>query len=377
MKFRFRNSQKDLVQMKNRYYVLSLFLFASLLVGITGCKSKVQDESEVFNVAKPWRENVELPRQYVGQIRAIQHIEIRAFEKGYLQEVYVNEGQLVKKGDKLFQIMPYLMQAEYQKSKAEYEISRLEYVNTEGLAKQKVVSRNELALAKAKCDKYSAEMNLSKTHLDLTTITAPFDGIIDRFRVRLGSLLEEGALLTTLSDISQLWVYFNLSEADYLNYMAQQKGKSPVSTVHLQLANGKLFQYPGQVNTIEADFNNETGNVPFRATFPNPDLLLRHGETGDVLLTEPLADALLIPQKATFEVMDKRYVYVVDDKGVLDAREIVVYNEVPHLFVVKSGITERDTVLMDGIGKLSKGNVIRTKLLAKSEVMKGLELRTE
>jgi membrane fusion protein (multidrug efflux system) len=90
-----------------------------------------------------------------------------------------------------------------------------------------------------------------------------------------------------------------------------------------------------------------------------------------------LENALVIPQKATFEVVDKRYVYVVSEKGVIDAREIVVDQEIPHLFVVKSGLTEQDTVLLEGIGKLSKGNVIQTRLLAKSEIMQGLKLRAE
>lgn len=356
----------------------SCLLFISLCVGVIGCKSKKHEElGGVFSVAKPWREKVEITRQYVAQIRAIQHIEIRAFEKGYLQGIFVDEGQLIRKGTKMFQIMPFLMNAEYNKAKAEYEISKIEYVNTEKLAQQKVVSLNELALAKAKYDKFEAEMNLAKTHLDLTTIRAPFDGIMDRFRVRLGSLVEEGELLTTLSDISKLWVYFNVSEADYLSYMKNKKAKNSPLTIRLKLANGQIYGYPGQIDTIEADFDNETGNVPFRATIPNPDRLIRHGETGNVLLDDTVDNALVIPQKASFEVVDKRYVYIVDDKGVVDTREIVVDKEIPQLFVIKSGLTEKDTVLLEGIGKLGKGAVIRTKVLAKAEVMQGLELRAE
>jgi membrane fusion protein (multidrug efflux system) len=365
--------------MKKQYITLNIlcsFLLAS--PSLVGCKrAHHEEQGESFSVTKPWRERVEITRKYVAQIRAIQHIEIRAFEKGYLQEIFVDEGQHIKKNDKMFQIMPVLMNAEFKKAKAEYDIAKIEYVNTEKLAKKQVVSPNELSLAKARLEKAAAELNLAKTHLDLTTIKAPFDGIIDRFRVRLGSLIEEGELLTTLSDISKLWVYFNLSEADYLTYMGNKKEKSSTSTVRLALANGKLYEYPGQIDTIEADFDNETGNVPLRATFPNPDLLLRHGETGNVLLAETVDNALVIPQKATFEVMDKRFVYVVNEKGVVDAREIVIDKEIPHLFVIKSGLSDQDTVLLEGIGKISKGKTIRMKLLAKAEVMQGLELRVE
>lgn len=371
------NFKENTLRMEKEYFVLKL-LITGLLLSVTSCKHKdTEDLSGTFSVTKPWQQKVEIARQYVAQIKAIQHIEIRAYEKGYLQEIFVDEGQLVKKGVKMFQIMPFLMDAEYKKAKAEFDISKIEYVNTEKLASKKVVSSNELALAKAKYDKFAAELNLAKTHLDMTTIKAPFEGIVDRFRVRLGSLIEENVLLTNLSDIRKLWVYFNLSEADYLTYMANNKGNKSAVDVKLILANGATYEHPGQIDTIEADFDSETGNVPFRATFPNPDLLLRHGETGNVLLSKTIDNALVIPQQATFEVVDKRFVYVVDEKGVIDAREIVVEKEVPTLFVIRSGLTEKDTVLLEGIGKMSKGKVIRTKLLAKPEVIQSLKLRAE
>lgn len=342
---------------------------------VVSCKEEVHHvEQGTYNVTRPWRKTVEFNQEYVAQIRAIQHIEIRAFEKGYLEKIFVDEGQLIKKGDKMFQLMPILIQAEYEKAKAEFEVSTIEYNQTKNLARQKVVSQNELALAKAKNDKRKAILDLAKGHLDLTTIIAPFDGIMDRFKVRLGSLVEEGELLTTLSDISQLWVYFNVSERDYLNYMEKKKTTGDAGLIRLILANGKVYEHPGKIDTIEADFDNETGNVAFRATFPNPDGLLRHGETGNVQLKETIENALVVPQKATFEVLDKRYVFVVDGKGSIQQREIVVEKEIPHLFVVKSGLTEEDTVLLEGLGKVNKGQVIKTKFQDLNDVMKSLEL---
>ena len=135
---------------------------------------------------------------------------------------------------------------------------------------------------------------------------------IDRFQVRLGSLLDEGELLTTLSDNSKMWVYFNVPEAEYLDYQTETKTKQDLK-VQLLMANNKYFDQVGEIRTIEADFNNETGNIAFRATFPNPKGLLRHGETGNVVIRVPFKNALLIPQKATFEVLDKKYVYVIDE----------------------------------------------------------------
>jgi len=360
--------------MKTKTLILAFSILS--VFSLSGCKEETHHvEAGSFSVTKPWRQSLEVNQTYVAQIRAIQHIEVRAFEKGYLEKIFVDEGQLIKKGEKMFQIMPILLQAEFQKAKAEFEVSMIEYNQTKKLAKQKVVSENELALVKAKNDKAQAELDLAKAHLDLSTIIAPFDGIMDRFKVRMGSLVEEGELLTSLSDISSLWVYFNVSERDYLNYMALKKDKgADAEVVRLTLANGTTYEYEGKIDTIEADFDNETGNVAFRASFPNPNGLLRHGQTANVLLKENLGNALVIPQKATFEILDKRYVYVIDQKGAVQQREIEIEKEVPHLYVVKSGVTEQDTVLLEGLGKVNKGQVIKTKFQEMSSVMKSLEL---
>jgi membrane fusion protein (multidrug efflux system) len=345
------------------------------LLGLVSCKEEVHHKEEsTYTVTHPWRKDIEMGRQYVAQIRAIQHIEIRAFEKGYLENIYVDEGQKIKKGDKMFQVMPLLMQAEYEKAKAEFEVSTIEYNQTKKLAKSKVVSENELALAKAKNEKRKAILDLAKAHLDLTTISAPFDGMMDRFKVRMGSLIEEGELLTTLSDISKLWVYFNVSERDYLNYMQMKKSTGNEGEIRLFLANGQVYEHPGKIDTIEADFDNETGNVAFRATFPNPDFILRHGQTGNVEIKENIKNALVIPQKASFEVLHKRFVYIVDNKGAVQQREIEIDKELPHLYVIKSGLTEADTVLLEGLGKVNKGQIIKTKNQNLDDVMKGLEL---
>ena len=345
------------------------------MLSATACtRAAPPPEAPELGVTKPWRQKVVNDRAFVAQIKAIRHIEIRAFEKGYVQAIHVDEGALVKQGQKMFQVRPMLIKAEFEKTKAEYQASDIEYDNTRRLYRKKVVSKSELALNKAKLDKSKADLDIAQTHLNLTTITAPFDGMVDRFRVRLGSLVEEGELLTTLSDISQLWVYFNVSERDYLNLMGPDKKARSTAALNLVLANGQTYPHPGKLDTIEADFDSDTGNVALRATFPNPDRLLRHGETGNVMMSDTLDNALVIPQKATFDVLDKRYVYVVDRKGVVEPREITVDREVPHLFVVKAGITESDSVLLEGLGKVNKGEMVKAVMRAPAAVLKSLEL---
>ncbi|HEY9048452.1 MAG TPA: efflux RND transporter periplasmic adaptor subunit [Ohtaekwangia sp.] len=330
-----------------------IFMNLCALLCFTGCHSKKEEKEEEYNflVTSPMKKDTLVNRSYVCQIRAIQHIELRALERGYLQNIYVDEGKSVKKGQMMFQIMPLLYKAEVQKAEAEAKFAEIEYKNTKQLADSNVVSPNELALAKAKYDKAKAEMSLAQVHLGFTEIKAPFDGIMDRFQVRLGSLVEEGDLLTTLSDNSEMWVYFNVPEAEYLTYKATQK-KDSLMKVNLQMANNEMFPYAGTVKTIEADFNNETGNIAFRATFPNPKGLLRHGETGNVIATAPLKNALIIPQKATFEVLEKKYVFVVDKDHVIRQREITIAAEMPDLYVISSGLTESDKIMLEGIRKV-------------------------
>lgn len=355
-------------------------MLASLCVLIlsTSCHSGKEEKEEEtkFSVTSPLRKDTLIIRDYVCQIRSIQHIELRALEKGYLQNIYVDEGQFVKKGQVMFQIMPLIYNAELQKAQAEANFAEIEYLNTKKLADSNVVSPNELALSKAKFDKANAELSLAQTRLLFTEIRAPFDGIMDHFQVRLGSLVDEGDLLTTLSDNSEMWVYFNVPEAEYLNYRSKIKTDS-LMKVNLLMANNELFKYQGEVKTIEADFNNETGNIAFRATFPNHEALLRHGETGNIQMAVPLKNALIIPQKATYEILEKKYVYVVDKDNVVHSREITIESEMPDLYVVKNGLKENERILLEGIRKVKDNEKINYEYEDPKTVLPKLKVYVE
>lgn len=357
-------------------------LIAALCIGTlvfyTSCQKHAEHhEAEAkYLASSPIKRDTVTTKDYVCQIHSSQHIELRALERGYLQKIYVDEGQFVKKGQMMFQVMPRLYQAELEKAEAEANYAEIEYQNTKKLAENNVVSPNELALAKAKLDKAKAELSLAAVHLDFTKVRAPFDGIMDHLEVRLGSLVDEGELLTTLSDNHEMWVYFNVPEAEYLDYKIKVSEDSSLM-VQLKMANNKIFSHLGEVNTIEADFNNETGNIQFRATFPNPKGLLRHGETGNVLVSAPLEDALLIPQKATFEILDKKYVFVIGEDNVIHSKHIVVGAELPHLYEVKAGLEETDKILLEGLRKVKDGDKIAYDFQDPAKVLSELELYAE
>lgn len=351
---------------------------ACLILFVSSCahKKEAHKEESEFQITSPLIKDTTITIEYVSQIRSIRHIEIMAQERGYLEKIFVDEGQQVQKGELLFQIMPNLYEAEQQKAQAEVNFAQIEYNNTKDLATENIVSMNELAMAKAKLDQAQAALNLANTHLEFTKIRAPFNGIIDRFHVREGSLLEEGEILTELSDNSQMWVYFNVPEAEYLDYKVKLDKNNPVK-VNLMLANNKMFNHSGLLETIEADFNNETGNIPFRATFSNPEGLLRHGETGNILISTKLNNALIIPQKATFEILDKKFVYVVDSNNVLHAKQVQIAEELQHLFIIKGGLNESDKILLEGLRKVRENDHISPKFVAPKLAISQLSLYSE
>ncbi|CAG5080565.1 efflux RND transporter periplasmic adaptor subunit [Parvicella tangerina] len=350
--------------------VLSLLTYSS-------CESEHGHEEleSTLIVTSPLQKDTLTSKKYVCQIHAIQHIELRALDEGYLQDIYVDEGQHVKKGQLMFKLMPLLYEAELKKAQAEAEYAKIEYQNTKSLADKDIVSANELALTKAKLDKALAELNLAEVYMGFTEIKAPFDGIMDKFHARQGSLLEEGEILTILSDNSEMWVYFNVPEAEYLDFMTSSK-KDSLIQVKLQMANHKFFPHIGHLQTIEADFNNETGNIAFRAVFPNPEGLLRHGETGNIFMDVPISDAIIIPQKATFEILEKKYVFVVDEDNIVHQTELDIIGEMPDLFIV-NGLKATDKIVLDGIRKVSDGDEIKYDFVSPEEAISDLDVYVE
>ncbi|WP_338874411.1 efflux RND transporter periplasmic adaptor subunit [Spirosoma sp. SC4-14] len=356
---------------------LLMLMSLCALLCLTSCSEKEKKELNINYLAtSPVKVDTSIVRDYVCQIHAISHIEVRALEKGYLQKIFVDEGQLIKQGQLMFQILPIQYQAELQKAEAEANFAEVEYKNTKALADSNIVSKNELALSKAKFDKAKAELSLAQVHLGFTEIRAPFNGIMDHFQVRLGSLVNEGDLLTTLSDNSKMWVYFNVPEAEYLDYKSKTSEEN-LDNVSLLMANHQVFKYPGVVQTIEADFNNQTGNIAFRATFPNPNGLLRHGETGSIQMVLPLSNALIIPQKATFEVLEKKYVYILDKNNVVKSRPVSIAAELPDLYVIKDGLKVDEKILLEGLRTVKENEKISYHFEDPRKVIAGLQLHAE
>lgn len=357
--------------------VASGIALCTLLLAVScGHKKEEKEEAAVYPVTSPVRMDTVINKEFVAQIQSVKNIEIRAQEKGFLEKIYVDEGQYVHAGQTLFRIMPQLYQAELLKAKAEVEQASIELKNASTLANNNIVSKNERAMAKAKLDAANAEMKLAQIHLSFTDIKAPFSGVINRIPLKLGSLVDEGDLLTSLSDNTSVYSYFNVSEPEYLSYQthAADRGSNQVSLI---MANGETLPQKGEIQTIEGEFDNETGNIAFRAKFPNPDKLLRNGETGKIQMTLPVHNALIIPQKATYEIQDQKYVFVIDKNGVAKSRNIKIAYELPDLYVVGSGLSTGDKILLEGVQKVKDDQKIKIKFQDPKKVLQSLKLKAE
>ncbi len=320
-------------------------------------------------VTSPMAKDVIITQQYVCQIHSRRHINVCALENGFLMPILIKEGQAVKTDEVLFQIKPVLYQARLNAELAERDLAQLELNNTQRLATKQGVSQNEVKLFEAKLAKAQAKADQASAELNFTTVRAPFDGIIDRLREQQGSLIKEGDILTTLSDNSVMWVYFNVPEALYIEYMAGLMQDKEDHQIELVLANGSKFPQSGKIGAIEAQFNNETGNIPFRADFPNPTGLLRHGQTGNVLIHRTLKNAFVIPQRATFEILDKRYVYVVGEDDVVHHREIVIQHEMEDIFVIKKGLDVNDKIVLEGVRQVHDGDKVEYEFRKPEEAL--------
>lgn len=356
--------------------VVAGIALSSLMLLSCNRKKEEKEEVSVYPVTSPLVMDTVIDKEYVAQIQSVKNIEVRAQEKGFLEKIFVDEGQFVHQGQTLFRIMPKLYQAELLKAQAEVAQATIELKNASTLASNNIVSKNERSMAKAKLDAANAEAKLAQIHLSFTDIKAPFSGIINRIPLKLGSLIDEGDLLTSLSDNTNMYSYFNVSEPEYLSYQmhAADRGSSEVSLV---MANGEVLPEKGQIQTIEGEFDNETGNIAFRAKFPNPNKLLRNGETGKVRMTLPLKNALIIPQKATYEIQDQKYVFVIDKNGVARSKNIKVAYELPDVYVIASGLSTGDKILLEGVQKVKDDQNVQTKFQDPKKVLQSLKLKAE
>lgn len=352
-----------------------IILAIGILLMATGCQSKSGDKEDVtiYTTTTPEMTTTMITKEYVANIKSQKNIEIRTQMQGILNGIFVDEGQTVKAGQPLFRIAAVGVQEDIVRTKAAVDQARIDLENVSKLAAGNIVSPSAKKTAQAKLRASLADYRTAQLRKQLTTIYAPFAGIIGNLPVKKGSLLQEGDLISTLSDNNNMYVYFNVSEPEYLDYQVHsaQRSKLPLSLV---LVNGDVFPTKGYVQSIAGEFDSQTGNIPFRAIFSNPQRILRNGQTGTIRIDIPKANALIIPQESTYELQDRRYVFVVDGNGVAHSRQIEVEDEQQGIYVISKGLSMKDHFLLDGVQKVKDGDHIKVKFKNPAEVMKSMQL---
>lgn len=364
--------------MRKLYYsVIALFFLAS-------CKTENNSNKlplvKTYPVITLKAFDTVLHKDYATSIQAIRNVEIRARISGYLDEVFIDEGKAVKKGQILFKLSDAEYKAEVAKAeasvliaKAELKKEELELGRVKILVEKKVVNVSEIELsnarvkaAEAKVKEATSVLNNAQIKLSYTTITSPYDGVIDRLPMKKGSLISEGTLLTTLSDARKVYSYFNVSEVEYLEYQKSIANKTQMeyTEVELILADGSLYKSKGKLQTMEAEINTQTGSLAFRAVFDNDDLLLKHGSSGTVRLYKDVKNAILIPQKSVVEIQDKNYVFIVDKNNKITMQNFVPGIRIDNFYTVKSGLTVGSKIVFEGIQTAKDGEEIMPKNIA-------------
>lgn len=283
-------------------------------------------------------------------IQAKRNVEIRSRLNGIIQKIYVNEGQFVRKGQALFKINDAELQVELLKAsaslkqtQADVRIAEVEMKQVQSLHNKKFVADNELELAKAKLSsaqaKYAfadAERRAVLQKINFSTIKAPFDGVLDIIPHKDGSLITNGTLLTTLSQLDEVYAYFSIPENQYFELLAKDKmGKH--QKIELILPNGAVYQFNGTLKSAESEIDRATGSIRYKVLFPNPNHLIRHGASGRLSISEIQNNAMIIPQKATFSIQDKTYIFKVD-KNKVKMTNIKVGTALKDSYLVEGGL---------------------------------------
>lgn len=357
-----------------------LWRLCALWLIVTGCQPQEKtDPGLPLPVLTLKNQQATNTFQYLGSVEGIETIEIRPQVDGILEHVYVDEGDFVKKGQPLFKInaQPYIedlknAQAEVALERAMVKKAKTELDRLQPLIDNEVIS--EVQMKTAEADYEIAQASLAKAQaieanmqikLNFTTIKAPVSGFIGRFTKSEGNVVKktDSEPLTVLSNVSNVYVYFSMSESDYLYYERMKKDASSKRIspdVKLILADGFEYEHVGHIDANSGQINRNTGSITLRAIFTNPDTLLRSGNTGKILMEQIYPNAILIPQSAAISVQDKKFVFLIDENNRTWRKEIEIEGRSGQDYIISNNsLSANDRIVISGLNKLTDSVTIK------------------
>lgn len=326
-----------------------------------------------------------ITKEFLGTIEGKVNVEIRPQVEGLLDQIYVDEGDFVDKGQDLFKVNPQTYQellnnarANENVEKAKLENAKIELERIRPLVENEVISpvrlkktESDYDIAKASLAQAQAAVASAKINMSFTTIQAPVSGYIGRIPKRIGNLVssKDKEPITVLTDVHEVYVYFSMSESDFLHFSKAKKEEarqqlksndtSHISTfkpsVTLTLADGTSYPHAGLVDAVAGQVNRNTGAISLRATFPNEENILRAGNTGTLNMTETKPHEILIPQGATLNLQDKTFVMKLDTAGKTVRQVITIGGSAGNKYIISSGLNPGDVIITEGFDKISEG----------------------
>lgn len=373
--------------------VLKMMVAGVVLTACNGKEATFQKPIQSYNVIELQQQEIELYSEYPATIQGIEDIEIRPMINGYIEKIYIDEGQEVKKGTVLFKISnPQFAQdvnmyaARVASAKTAVEAAKIQVEKTKPLVEQGIISTFELTNVNLNLDMRKAELDQAKatyanaqTNLGYTVIKSPVDGVIGKLPYKLGSYVYSNTSLplTIVSNISKVYAYFSINEKQQLKMFESIEGKTfqdkidKIPPVTLALSNGELYDKLGEIETFSGLINTQTGAFNVRAGFNNPNKMLRSGSSASVRIPTHLKDVIIIPQIATTELQDKRLAYIVGKDESVTGVPIQVI-EIPggKFFVVTEGLKPKDKLIIEGIGIVAEGTVIKPNIIPADSILK-------
>nr|WP_317633012.1 efflux RND transporter periplasmic adaptor subunit [uncultured Flavobacterium sp.] len=359
--------------MKTKFISLS-FLALGMLISCNKTNNDQTNQNKEVPVLKITQKDTLVSNNYVADIQAKKNIEIRARIAGIIEHIYVNEGQFVKKGQPLFKTNDAELKMDLSKANAslkqadaDIKIAEIEVNQLQSLFNKDFIASNELDLAKAKLasvrakkNYVEAERNAINQKIAFTNITAPFDGVIDIIPFKEGSLVENGVLLTTISQLNEVYAYFSIPESLYFELTSNGKLGNH-QKIELLLPNNIKYDFSGTLKTAEGEIDPETGSIRYKVLFPNPERLIKHGTSGKLVISESKNGAIIIPQKATFSIQDKVYAFVVTTDQKVKMTNITIDATLQDKYLVANGLKQGDVIVTEGTQSLRDGDKIQIK----------------
>lgn len=352
---------------------LSLLLMSSMVLLFSSCGSREEQISPPIDVdfleIKATAATIE--KKYPGQIEGSVNVDIKAQVSGYLDKIYVKEGDYVQKGQTLFSIKADVYNEQVQSSQAALktalameETAFIELEKIKPLVSGQVVSDIQLktaeasyASAKAQVAQARAVLGSSQINANFTLIKAPVSGYIGRIPNRVGNLItsSDTTPLTTLSEIDQVFVYFSLSEADYISFAKDLQSGEGSDIVKLVIADGSIYEHEGKLEAASGNIDATTGSISFKAVFPNPNKILRSGGTAKVILSKNIQSAVLIPMASVKDIQDKLFVFALADSNKVAMKTIEIKGNSGNNYILKSGLNNNEKIAINRIDELTEG----------------------